>query len=145
MLLKRNLKTPPRSSFGILWPPIFHPKKIEAPPISPPLPLQLKLWLVPKNVVYLWQIQSNADFRAKRVHRTKFNTEAHATISVVWLVREYLFFFQYLPTSQPVLSREQHNTRKFVLYKDNNNNFICVSLIFVSYIVYTFLLHIYVF
>ena len=47
MLLKRNLKTPPRSSFGILRPPIFHPKKIEGPPISPPPPLQLKLWLVP--------------------------------------------------------------------------------------------------
>ena len=39
MLLKRNLKNPPRSSFGILRPPIFHPKKIEGPPISPPPPL----------------------------------------------------------------------------------------------------------
>ena len=36
MLLKRNLKTTPRSSFGILRPPIVHPKKIEGPSISPP-------------------------------------------------------------------------------------------------------------
>ena len=45
-----KLEDPPRSSFGILRPPIFHPKKIEGPPISPPPPLQLKLWLVPYRV-----------------------------------------------------------------------------------------------
>ena len=68
MLLKRNLKTPPRSSFDILRPPIFHPKKIEGPLISPPPsppPSQLKLWLVrnynkkPNYIIeygYFWEL-----------------------------------------------------------------------------------------
>ena len=51
MLLKRNLKTPPRSSFGILRPPIFHPKKIEGPPISPPLPPP-----PPSNLNFDWSL-----------------------------------------------------------------------------------------
>ena len=43
MLLSRDatqkkLEDPPRSFFGILRPPIFHPKKIEGPPISHPPP-----------------------------------------------------------------------------------------------------------
>ena len=58
------------SSFGILRPPIFHPKKIEGPPISPPtppppFPLQLKLWLVPINIQG-WTLNLNwSDMKVK--------------------------------------------------------------------------------
>ena len=52
MLLKRNLKTPPRSSFGILRPPIFRPKKLKAPQFLLHHPLQLKLRLVPNVVAF---------------------------------------------------------------------------------------------
>ena len=54
MLLKRNLKTPPRSSFAILRPPIFHPKKIEGPPISPPPPPP------PSNLNYDWSLTNTS-------------------------------------------------------------------------------------
>ena len=52
MPLKRNLKTPTRSSFGILRPPIFHPKKFEGPPISPPPPPP------PSNLNYDWSLRT---------------------------------------------------------------------------------------
>ena len=55
MLLKRNLKTPPRSSFDILRPPIFHPKQIEGPPISPPPP--------PSNLNCDWSLSHHCHFK----------------------------------------------------------------------------------
>ena len=70
MLLSRDatekkLEDPPRSSFGISRPPIFHPKKFEGPPISPPPPLQLKLWLVPKSLRFIFYHPRSTDFEEK--------------------------------------------------------------------------------
>ena len=54
-----KLEDPPRSSFGILRPPIFHPKKIEGPPISPPPP-------PPSNLNYDWSLSGlNLESRDK--------------------------------------------------------------------------------
>ena len=61
MLLKRNLKTPPRSSFGILRPPIFHPKKIEGPPTSPPPPFNLNYdWSLTVTAILIFKCTEGA-------------------------------------------------------------------------------------
>ena len=54
-----KLEDPSTSSFGILRPPIFQPKNIEGPPISPPPPPPP---LLPSNLNYDWSLSRYATF-----------------------------------------------------------------------------------